>query len=169
MKQTIASESLPHTSKFDVFGPKPQCQTDRKFTRLLAVLVTNHFAGSWHRLSAAEPSKDPSAAASSGQLGISCKVLVGAKPVFCKNRFQFLVDVLPGGLSGCSRLSSASSIRMCGLKSRTPARHDRLRTLRRDIRWRVPQQGHRPAFELSADHRRRHQRPMRARCLRLRA
>lgn len=70
---------MPHTSKFDVFGPKPQCQTDRKFTRLLAVLVTNHFAGSWHRLSAAEPSKDPSAAASSGQLGISCKVLVGAK------------------------------------------------------------------------------------------
>ena len=77
--QTIASESLTHTSKFDVFGPKPQCQTDRKFTRLLAVLVTNHFAGSWHRLSAAEPSKDPSAAGSSGQLGISCKVLVGAK------------------------------------------------------------------------------------------
>jgi hypothetical protein len=61
------------------FGPKPQCQTDRKFTRLLAVLVTNHFAGSWHRLSAAEPSKYPLAAASSGQLGISCKVLVGAR------------------------------------------------------------------------------------------
>ncbi|WP_256580117.1 MULTISPECIES: NAD(P)-binding domain-containing protein [unclassified Pseudomonas] len=48
-------------------------------TRFLAGLVTNHFAGSWHRLSAAEPSKDPSAAASSGQFGISCKVLVGAK------------------------------------------------------------------------------------------
>src|SRR5476651_1085235 len=74
-----ARKSLTHTSRFAVFGPKPQCQTDRKLTRLFAVLVTNHFAGSWHRLSAAEPTKDPSAAASSGQLGISCKVLVGAK------------------------------------------------------------------------------------------
>lgn len=71
--------NVPQPPKLNAVGPKPQCQTDRKFTRLLAVLVTNHFAGSWHRLSAAEPSKDPSAAASSGQLGISCKVLVGAK------------------------------------------------------------------------------------------
>ena len=71
--------NVPQPPKLNAVGPKPQCQTDRKFTRLLAVLVTNHFAGSWHRLSDAEPSKDPSAAASSGQLGISCKVLVGAK------------------------------------------------------------------------------------------
>jgi len=84
---------MTHTSKFDVFGPKPQCQTDRKFTRLLAVLVTNHFAGSWHRLSAAEPSKDPSAAASSGQLGISCKVLVGAKSA-ANSQFDLSLQVL---------------------------------------------------------------------------
>ncbi len=79
MESNQSVKPLTNTSKFDVFGPKSQCQTDRKFTRLLAVLVTNHFAGSWHRLSAAEPSKDPSAAAYSGQLGIPCKVLVGAK------------------------------------------------------------------------------------------
>lgn len=38
-------------------------------------------------MSAAEPSKDPSAAASSGQLGISCKVLVGAKSAANSQRY----------------------------------------------------------------------------------
>jgi hypothetical protein len=66
---------LFHAKKYpNIYPPRK-----RKFNRLFAVLVTIHFAGSWYRLSFAEPTKDPLAAASSGQFGISCNVLAGAK------------------------------------------------------------------------------------------
>lgn len=67
---------IPPNSTF--LGPKRSAKQTANSPDFL-LLVTNHFAGSWHRLSTAELTKVSSVFVSSGQLGISCKVQDSAK------------------------------------------------------------------------------------------